>query len=491
MALGPWTRRSALLGAGAAIGALVSRPPAGQPPQLIVAPEGEVLDDASELSATRIHRQIEIDGHHARLDLNRIGLEINGARKAHRPLIASGARHSMGAQSLSEDGVVLTLDRGEVEVDPKAGTYRASAGARWWQVIDKLDPLGFSPEVMQSNHDFTVASTFCVNAHGWAAPRPPAGSTVLSFEMLDAEARPIRCARDENPETFAAMMGGYGLMGVITEMELRMVPNRRLAPSFARMPGAALGTRLRDEVAEPGVEMAYGRLDVSRDAFFEDGLLVTYRPTEEQADLPQANGSGFMSRLSRHAFRAQLGNEGARRARWWLETGPGPAIAGEVTRNALLDEPVATLDDGDLRRTDILHEYFVPPEAFPDFVRLCQAVIPESYQELLNITLRWVEADTESWLAYAPEPRVAAVMLFSQEKTARAEADMARLTRALIDGTLALGGSYYLPYRPHATLEQFEAAYPRARDFARMKLRLDPERRFVSPFWTRYLEPLL
>lgn len=490
MGWGAMSRRVALLGGGAAIGAALARPPDARGPALIMAPAGQVLDDASELSATVIRKHVKVTAGLDRMDLNQIGLELTGAAKGQRPLIASGARHSMGAHSLSENGVVLTLSGGRIEADAEGATYRAAAGARWSEVIDKLDPIGFSPLVMQSNNDFAVASTFCVNAHGWAAPHPPAGSSVLSFEMMTAQGKRVACSRRKNPETFAAMMGGYGLTGVITDLELRMTPNLRLAPHYERMPGEALGTRLRDGVRAKGVEMAYGRLDVSRDSFFGEALLVTYRPTEDQLDLPQANGSGFMSRASRHVFRAQLGHEGARRARWWVEAGLSPRMAGPVTRNALLDEPVATLDDRDPRRTDILHEYFVTPEAFPAFVRLCRAVIPESYQELLNITLRWVEADTESWLSYAPEPRVAAVMLFSQEKTARAEADMARMTRVLIDGTLALGGSYYLPYRPHATIEQFEAAYPRAREFARMKLRLDPERRFVSPFWTRYLEPL-
>ena len=79
-------------------------------------------------------------------------------------------------------------------------------------------------------------------------------------------------------------------------------------------------------------------------------------------------------------------------------------------------------------------------------------MIPASYQEFLNVTLRFIDTDPDSWLAYAPVPRIAAVMSFSQEMTARAEADMARMTRELIDGITGIGGTYYLPYRPHATV---------------------------------------
>ena len=148
---------------------------------------------------------------------------------------------------------------------------------------------------------------------------------------------------------------------------------------------------------------------------------------------------------------------------------------GDVTRNSLINEPVATLDDRDPTRTDILHEYFVSPTRFSEFVDLCKKVIPSSYQELLNITLRLVEPDEDSVLAYATERRIAAVMLFSQEMSLRAEEDMARMTRDLIEGVLAIGGTYYLPYRLHATKGQFQRGYPRASEFAAFKRANDPD----------------
>src|SRR6185369_9183187 len=174
------------------------------------------------------------------------------------------------------------------------------------------------------------------------------------------------------------------------------------------------------------IQMAYGRMDISLDRFFAEGLLITYRPTADQNGLPPASGSGVISRVSRYLFRAQVESDRAKHFRWWNEASLGPMVAGDATRNSLMNEPVITLDDRDPFRTDILHEYFVAPARFAEFVAACQDVIPASYQQLLNITLRYVNTDHDSVLAYATEPRIAAVMLFSQEKTARGEADMAR-----------------------------------------------------------------
>jgi FAD/FMN-containing dehydrogenase len=155
-----------------------------------------------------------------------------------------------------------------------------------------------------------------------------------------------------------------------------------------------------------------------------------------------------------------------------------------------MNEPVITLDDRDPFRTDILHEYFVAPERFAEFVAACKDVIPASFQQLLNITLRFVNTDRDSVLAYATEPRIAAVMLFSQEQTVRGEEDMARMTHALIERVLAIGGTYYLPYRPHASLAQLSRGYPRAAAFAARKRELDPNLLFRNQIWDGYFSRL-
>ena len=114
---------------------------------------------------------------------------------------------------------------------------------------------------------------------------------------------------------------------------------------------------------------------------------------------------------------------------------------------------------------------------------------PRSHQPG-HLGVRSVRTDPESVLAYAPGPRIACVMLFSQEMTARAEADHARMTRELIGRTLDIGGTYYLPYRPHATRAQLLRGYPNAREFVARKLALDPGRVLRNSFWTTYLEGL-
>ncbi|AUH33376.1 FAD-binding protein [Paracoccus tegillarcae] len=493
--MGRFTRRALLLGTGAIIGAYAAnRLAPWHDTSHGVAQIGETpagwLNDASLLSPTPVAKHIVLSEDPGEALIARLRAELAEARQAGRPLCLSAARHSMGGQSLPRDGTALGWDNGQIEIDSAAQTYLAPGNARWSQIIAALDPVGMSPKVMQSNNDFGLAATFSVNAHGWPVPHGPMGSTVRGLTMMLPDGEVVTCSRDENADLFGMAMGGYGLIGLILTMEVEAAPNMRITPGFERMPGEGLADAFLAALDDPAVGMAYGRLSVQRAEFLDQGLMIAYRPDEDQSDLPPASGSGWVSRVAAHIYRAQLYREPAKRLRWWTEASLNPRLGGTSTRNSLMNEPVVTLDDGDPTRTDILHEYFVPADRWADFIAVCKQAIPPSYQEMLNVTIRYVAADKDSWLAYAPTPRLAAVMSFSQEMSDRSEADMARMTREMIDGMDRIGGSYYLPYRPHATVEQFATIYPRAAGFAAAKRQLDPRLTLRNALWDTYLEPL-
>ena len=495
-----FTRRALLLGGGAALGYAAGRawaPGLSQLRGVPTLPDTDItraspplkLYVASELIATPIHIHRRPAAHGDAL-VEAFRAELADARQNNRPVCVSAARHSMGGQSIPENGHAITVDDAWIETDTDAQTYRVNGGARWSNVIRHLDPRGFSPAVMQSNHDFGVAATFSVGAHGWPVPYGPMGATVQQIRMVLPDGELVTASRTENTQLFQMAMGGYGLTGLIVDMVVDMVPNQRLTPSFATMPASDFPETFRAAVDDPDRPMAYGRLNVARDTLFEEALLVTYAPSADQAAIPPAVESGWISHVASRLYRAQVGRERMKDVRWWTETVLAPRIAGDSTRNSLMNEPIETLDDRDPTRVDILHEYFVPFDQFDGFLQACREVIPNAFVEFLNVTLRFVDTDTDSYLPHSPQPTIAAVMSFTQEKTARAEADHARMTRDLIDRIVALGGTYYLPYRPHATLDQFTAAYPRAAEFAALKRQIDPQLTLRNHLWDRYLTPL-
>jgi FAD/FMN-containing dehydrogenase len=448
-----------------------------------------ILNDASRLSPTPVAKHVTISKAGTDDLIARIRAELKEATAEHRPVAASVARHSMGGQSLPRDGTAVTLDGGPLELDTTAKTYRTSAANRWWDVIRILDPRGFSPAVMQSNSDFGVGSTFCVNAHGWPVPHGPFGSTVKAIRMVLADGTLVQCSRTENAELFGLAMGGYGLFGIIVDLDVEMTPNLLLEPRFERMTPEKFAQAFTHAIdTDTSLAMAYGRMSVSRKNFFDDALMVTYRPAANQpATLPAVASAGKLTGLQNDIYRAQTGWEVAKGLRWFMEARIGPAITGgNATRNSLMAEPVANLAQNDLRRTDILHEYFVAPERFGEFVAACRDIIPKAHAEFLNVTLRYVAEDHTPALTIAPVRRIAAVMSFSQEASPEGEIDMMQLTEALIDRVTAIGGAFYLPYRLHARRDQVEKAYPAVTAFVAAKRHYDPNLLFRNAMWDTY-----
>lgn len=283
-------------------------------------------------------------------------------------------------------------------------------------------------------------------------------------------------------------MGGYGLFGIVLELEVEMVENLLLRPTHAVMPSEEFAGRfIRAIDDDPLVRMAYGRLSVTRRGFLDEALVVTYRRTRFSGPLPPAGTGGLVASVSREVYRAQIGSEAAKRARWFAETRAVPrAASGIATRNTLMNEPLSNLAGRDTSRTDILHEYFVPPNRFNDFVAACQEIIPRSGIEFLNVTLRYVNTDNESVLSFAPTRRIAAVMSFSQELRPESEAKMRRMTEALIERVVGMGGSFYLPYRLHTRREQADNAYAGVARFIERKRHYDPQLLFRNAMWDAY-----
>ncbi|HTV76425.1 MAG TPA: hypothetical protein VMD57_05440, partial [Candidatus Baltobacteraceae bacterium] len=191
--------------------------------------------------------------------------------------------------------------------------------------------------------------------------------------------------------------------------------------------------------------------------------------------------------LQRLIFRGSVNSEYGKELRWDAEKYFSSVLAGSVfDRNAILYEPSDWFTDHSTNTTDILVECFVPPGQFAPFIDDLRKIIPAGHVDLLNITVRDVNEDHDSFMRYADKNMISLVMLFSQERNAEGEQKMAELTQALVAAALQRGGRYYLPYRLHATPEQFAEAYPQAKEFFALKRKYDPDELFQNEFYLKY-----
>ena len=156
------------------------------------------------------------------------------------------------------------------------------------------------------------------------------------------------------------------------------------------------------------------------------------------------------------------------------------------SRNNLLNDNVSLIENKDTSSTDILQEYFIPERHFTEYINQIKTVLPNKSIDLLNITIRGVYKDNDSYLNYAKENVFGFVFLFNQKKDEKDEQEMKKLTQQLVNIAIKFQGTYYLPYRLHIDKETFRTVYPKGIDFFRLKLKYDPYEIFKNKFYDHY-----
>ncbi|PYX31804.1 MAG: FAD-binding oxidoreductase [Acidobacteria bacterium] len=411
---------------------------------------------------------------------------LRRAQASHLHVSISGARHSMGGQTIYPGGIAINmLPFKGMNLDEDKNLLHVQAGAKWADVIPYLDQHGRSVAVMQSDNSFTVGGSLSVNCHGWQYDRPPIASTVESFHLMKADGSVIACSRTQNRELFSLALGGYGLFGVILDADLQVVPNERLRLEQCVVPlGGAMVSFARSLHKHPSAELVYGRLNIAPQKMFDEVLVNVFY--EESGPIPHltAAGSHWLPRL---VFRGSAGSTYGKEMRWSAETKIQPELAGKVfSRNQLMNDNAEWYLGHSQDTTDILHEYFVPRDHAGEFLAAARTIIRKHNEDLLNVTVRDVRTDHDTFLNYATQDMLAFVMFFSQPRTPDGDAEMQTMTQDLVGGVLQAGGRYYLPYRLHPTEAQFLRAYPQANEFFNLKRRYDPQELFQNEFYRKY-----
>ncbi len=403
----------------------------------------------------------------------------------------AGSRHSMGGHTISPQGISINmLPFHELRLNREKTLLTSGSGSRWSEVVPYLDERGISVAVMQSNNDFSIGGSVSVNCHGWQQNSPPIASTVESLRLMKPDGSIVVCSRTENRELFSHVLGGYGLFGVILDVELRVVPNENYQPESQVVPSAEYVTRFRQTV-NPSRDfgMVYGRLCVvpGEETFLKQAVLTVFRRLPGRPTPLSQKPTAEKDTLKREIFRGQIGSLDGKKLRWKLESSLGEQVGREsISRNRLLNESARIFQEQNADRVDILQEYFIPSEQVEAFLVQARTIIPRHQGELLNVTIRNVLEDTDTVLRYADQEMFAFVMLFDQELSSQADMQMANMTQELIAAAINLHGRYYLPYRLHADPAQLRLAYPQSEAFFAKKREYDPGELFSNRFYEVY-----
>ena len=455
---------------------------------------GGFTNDASHLNKTAIYGIVHV----ASEDDIRNALQF--ARDNHLRVTCAGQQHSMGGQTFTHGGLVLDLrDFNRIRLDKEHKTVNIQTGARWWQLQRLLDQEGLSVKAMQSINIFSVGGTLSVNAHG-IDPRPgPVSPTVRSMRIMLSSGEIVQASPTENAELFSHALGGYGLFGVILDVDLDIVDNEMYSREISYMDFTQYPDYYKSNVERnPEVGLVYGRLSVSPRSFLREAAIQIYRKAKFDDALPPMEPARYDT-LDRFIINFSKTGGMGRWLRWTMEKYAEPRLHNCVTRNQAMNQKEACLvtrneemyDDmaylkNRLRDTDILQEYFVPYDRMPEFVNGLRDVVRRNRANLLNVTIRTVHKDDVTALPYATQDMFGFVLYFNVKFNEQENEILKKTTTDLIDVAEKAGGTFYLPYQLFYSREQLRKSYPNIDAFFAAKKKYDPIGLFANKFYEKY-----
>lgn len=442
-------------------------------------------NDASQLNLTKVDTIIQVPNDKKEIE-SQLKDILKYAKENNLKISIAGAKHSMGGHTIYPNGIVLNmLPYKQMEIDTTNNILTIGSGALWEDALKYLDKYGKSIAIMQAFSSFSIGGSISVNGHGWQKDLPPISASVISFTLLTQNGEIINCSRQENQELFNLVIGGYGLFGVILDVKLKVVENIALQYKYIKLSPDNYISYYKKHVSDnPNVNLVFGRLRISNKHFLEETTLNFFEKVETTIPVLQNEKSTETQRL---VFRGSVNSEYGKRLRWDLETGMNKISKNEIySRNELLNDHVSLIENRDTSSTDLLHEYFIPERNFTQYINDIKPILKRSKIDLLNITIRGVQQDNDSYLTYARENVFGFVLLFNQRKTDEQETEMKNLTNQLFDIALKNEGTFYLPYRLHIDREKMRKSYPNADKFFELKRKYDPDEIFNNKFYEHY-----
>jgi FAD/FMN-containing dehydrogenase len=453
-----------------------------------------VNDIHSRLNPTRVDHIVSGDS------LEAIRTTILKARREGKAISIAGGRHAMGAQQFGTGTVMIDTRKLSrvLHFDSHRGIVEVEAGIQWPALIEYLLTIqkGQSGQwgiaQKQTGADLlSIGGAIAANVHGRGLRLRPIIADVESLVLIDGEGDLRRCSRRENAELFRLVVGGYGLFGVVRSITLRLVPRRKMERLVEIIDVEALMAACEARIADG---FPYGDFQFSCDEMSDDflwkGVFSCYRPVDE--DTPIGEGQReFTARDWKeliHLAHTAKGEAFRRYADHYLATSGQIYWSDTHQLSLYLDDYHRSIDRrlGGDRATEIIAEIYVPRDALVNFMEEVREDFRKNSVNVIYGTVRLIERDDESFLAWAKQPYACAIFNLHTVHTPEGLEHSTAAFRRLIDMAIRRGGSYYLTYHKYATREQVLACYPQFPHFLRLKKKYDPEERFQSDWYRHY-----
>jgi FAD/FMN-containing dehydrogenase len=454
-----------------------------------------VNDIHSRLNGTQVHRVVRP----SRVD--EVQALVRQAGAEGRAISIAGGRHAMGGQQFGADTILL--DTGGMNrvlrFDARGGLLEVEAGIRWPELLAHLTAAQdlsrphWGIRQKQTGADrLSIGGALSANVHGRGLRFQPFISDVESFTLVDAAGELRICSREQNADLFRLAIGGYGLFGVIASVVLRLVPRQKVERVVRVLDLGELVPAVEERMA---AGFLYGdfqfAIDPGSDDFLRRGVFSCYRPIDAASGMPERQrelGAEDWMHLF-HLAHVDKSEAFERYSAYYLTTDGQRYWSDSHQLSEYTDDYHDHLDEvlgPSGAGSEMITEVYVPRGALESFMAEVRQDLRASGADVIYGTIRFIEKDRESFLAWARDRYASIIFNLHTAHTPSALEKTAVDFRRLIDRAIRYGGSYYLTYHRWATRAQVLACYPQFPEFLKLKRTYDPLERFQSDWYRHY-----
>ena len=390
---------------------------------------------------------------------------IGETKGALRPV---GSGHSW-MPLVPADGAIVRLDHfgGVKSVDQKTGRARLGAGAQLKALSPALAEQGLAFRNLGDIDVQTLAGATATATHGTGKHLPCLAAEVKGLEMVTGTGDVLRINETENAALLPAAQVSLGALGIITEMEMQLVPRHKLHRRVQFKPYQEV------LAAAQSLWETHRNFEFYYLPFSGTAMVITHDETDAE-DTPRALDESDDGVMQLKALRDWLG--------WfpWLRKKLlGAAIANAPEENVIGESWQLLSSARNVPFNEM--EYHLPPETALDALEQVRAHIERNRPDVFfPFECRMTAGDT-AWLSPFNEgPRIS-VAVHTHAPTSGHDAydflftDIEPIFRAA-------GGRPHWGKLNSLGADDLRAVYPRYDDFAKLVRELDPEGRLQNPY---------
>jgi len=363
----------------------------------------------------------------------------------------AGSKFSHGGHTMLNNAIYIDMKNINEIILHNNKTITVGAGATWEQIQNFLDKFNLSVAEMQSFRNFSVGGSISVNCHGRGLKYGTLSDTIVNMNVMASNGKIYSASRKDNLDLFRATIGGYGSIAIILSATLLIENNYNVERTVTTV-----------KISE--IDDVFCNLNKQKNLIFYNGnifpgygdkLTNTYwsctnrEPTITDR-LRKKKKYHLLNMYMEHVLRVYKITKYIR-----------PLLQSKITKKPLVckrnyEMSYHTNELKPLMKwpsTRILQEYFVPVLHIGWFVKEMMNIFKIYNVNALNISLRYVKKTNIPLLNYAKIDCIAVVLYLNVYPNKLNKTQ--KWTRILINKSLQIDGSYYLPYLPLASVAQF------------------------------------